>query len=181
MIDDSPGSGACAHGWRSRWRCSCSRCSASRSSAASGFFAKWYVLQAALQAPAPQTTLAVMLVLTTVVSAGYYLYVVMVMFMRPRAGRRAAIVAVGRTDAGRARRRASSLLLVLGVVPDYLVRISRAGAAQGSHELDTFAPDSPRGALAGRGAPGAPTRQRSLVGAALTAAPSRLRRFQRAR
>ena len=51
-----------------------------------GFFAKWYVLQAALQAPAPQTTLAVVLVLTTVVSAGYYMYVVMVMFMRPRAG-----------------------------------------------------------------------------------------------
>ena len=49
-----------------------------------GFFAKWYVLQAALQAPVQQTTLAVVLVLTTVVSAGYYLYVVMLMFMRPR-------------------------------------------------------------------------------------------------
>src|SRR6185437_15193153 len=49
-----------------------------------GFFAKWYVLQAALQAPVKQTTLAVVLVLTTVVSAGYYLYVVMLMFMRPR-------------------------------------------------------------------------------------------------
>jgi len=49
-----------------------------------GFFAKWYVLQAALQAPVKQTTLAVVLVLTTVVSAGYYMYVVMLMFMRPR-------------------------------------------------------------------------------------------------
>jgi NADH-quinone oxidoreductase subunit N len=49
-----------------------------------GFFAKWYVLQAALQAPAPQTKLAVILVLTSLVSAGYYLYVVMVMFMKPR-------------------------------------------------------------------------------------------------
>ena len=49
-----------------------------------GFFAKWYVLQAALQAEVPQTMLAVVLVLTTVVSAGYYLYVVMVMFMRSR-------------------------------------------------------------------------------------------------
>jgi NADH-quinone oxidoreductase subunit N len=48
-----------------------------------GFFAKWYVLQAALQARVPQTTLAIALVLTTVVSAGYYLYVIMVMFMRP--------------------------------------------------------------------------------------------------
>jgi NADH-quinone oxidoreductase subunit N len=49
-----------------------------------GFLAKWYVLQAALQAPAPQTRLAVWLVLTSVLSAGYYLYVVMVMFMKPR-------------------------------------------------------------------------------------------------
>ena len=49
-----------------------------------GFLAKWYVLRAALDAPAPQTRLAVVLVLTSVVSAGYYLYVVMMMFMRPR-------------------------------------------------------------------------------------------------
>ena len=48
-----------------------------------GFFAKWYVLQAALQAGAAQTSLAVAIVLTTVVSAGYYLYVIVVMFMRP--------------------------------------------------------------------------------------------------
>src|SRR5207237_3163056 len=47
-----------------------------------GFFAKWYILQAALQARIPQTGLAVVLVLTTVVSAGYYLYVILVMFMR---------------------------------------------------------------------------------------------------
>lgn len=47
-----------------------------------GFFAKWYVLQAALQATIPQTSLAVALVLTSVVSAGYYLYVIVVMFMK---------------------------------------------------------------------------------------------------
>src|SRR5690348_2280252 len=49
-----------------------------------GFFAKWYVLQAALNAIHPETSLAVVLVLTSVLSAGYYLAVVMVMFMRPR-------------------------------------------------------------------------------------------------
>ncbi len=49
-----------------------------------GFFAKWYIIKAALQATAPQPKLAVILVLTSVVSAGYYLYVVMVMFMKPR-------------------------------------------------------------------------------------------------
>ena len=48
-----------------------------------GFFAKYWIIQSALQAPVPQTKLAIILVLTSVVSAGYYLYVVMVMFMNP--------------------------------------------------------------------------------------------------
>lgn len=50
-----------------------------------GFFAKWYLLQAALApiAPkAPQSRLAVLLVLASVISAGYYLNVVARMFMR---------------------------------------------------------------------------------------------------
>ena len=91
-----------------------------------GFFAKWYVIQAALQSPAPQTLLVVVLVLTTVVSAGYYLYVVMVMFMRPRldglavparAGGLTRLVLVATVI----------LLLVLGVAPDYVVRLTWAG------------------------------------------------------
>ncbi|HYD54384.1 MAG TPA: NADH-quinone oxidoreductase subunit N, partial [Gemmatimonadaceae bacterium] len=49
-----------------------------------GFLAKWYVVKVVLQAAIPQTTLAVLLVLTSVLAAGYYLYVVMVMFMKPR-------------------------------------------------------------------------------------------------
>lgn len=49
-----------------------------------GFFAKFYLLNAALSAPSPQWRLAIAVVLTSVVSAGYYLRVVMVMFMRPR-------------------------------------------------------------------------------------------------
>ena len=53
-----------------------------------GFFAKYWIIQSALQAPSPQTRLAVILVLTSSCRAGYYLYVVMVMFMRPRAERR---------------------------------------------------------------------------------------------
>jgi NADH-quinone oxidoreductase subunit N len=91
-----------------------------------GFFAKWYVLQAALNAPVPQTHLAVILVLTTVVSAGYYLYVVMVMFMRPRpddapvpapAGGMSRAVLVASVVA----------ILALGVLPDYFFRVARAG------------------------------------------------------
>ncbi|MBI3566823.1 MAG: NADH-quinone oxidoreductase subunit N [Gemmatimonadetes bacterium] len=50
-----------------------------------GFFAKWYLLQAALSAEHMLIPLAVLLVLTSVVSAGYYLGVVRAMFMKPRA------------------------------------------------------------------------------------------------
>ena len=94
-----------------------------------GFFAKWYVLQAALQAPAPQVTLAVILVLTTVVSAGYYLYVVMVMFMKPRPD---DAPAPGPTPGlTRAVLLVSVLaILVLGLVPNQLVGFARAGALQ---------------------------------------------------
>jgi len=49
-----------------------------------GFFAKWYLLQAALNSPNHLVSLAVLLVLTSVVSAGYYLNVVRVMFMKAR-------------------------------------------------------------------------------------------------
>ncbi len=49
-----------------------------------GFFAKWYLLQAALQSSAPQTILAVIVVVSSAVSAAYYLTVISAMFMRPR-------------------------------------------------------------------------------------------------
>ena len=94
-----------------------------------GFFAKWYVIQAALQSATPQTLLVVVLVLTTVISAGYYLYVIRVMFMRPRiegltlpaqAGGLTRFVLVATV----------LLLLILGVVPDYVVRLTWAGRPQ---------------------------------------------------
>lgn len=95
-----------------------------------GFFAKWYVLQAALQSPAPQTRLAVILVLTSVVSAGYYLYVVMVMFMKPRpegmdgGDDRRGTGALTRWVIGAA----AVALLVLGVFPNWLVELTRSPA-----------------------------------------------------
>lgn len=50
-----------------------------------GFFAKWYMLQAALRGGAtPEPVLAFAIVFTSVLSAGYYLYVVTIMFVRPR-------------------------------------------------------------------------------------------------
>jgi NADH-quinone oxidoreductase subunit N len=91
-----------------------------------GFFAKWYVLQAALQARIPQTGLAVALVLTTVVSAGYYLYVIMVMFMRAPSAEAAPLpptpwltrVVLATTVVG---------ILVLGVYPNWIQRIAAKG------------------------------------------------------
>jgi NADH-quinone oxidoreductase subunit N len=86
-----------------------------------GFFAKYWIIQSALQAPVPQTKLAVILVLTSVVSAGYYLYVVMVMFMRPRPENAAPISATsGWTRSVIAV--AAVLILVLGILPNSVVR-----------------------------------------------------------
>ena len=84
------------------------------------------MLQAALNAPVRQTTLAVVLVLTTVISAGYYLYVVMVMFMRPRPeGLPAPEHAGGLTRVVLAV--SVVLLLVLGIVPERAVEVTRTG------------------------------------------------------
>jgi NADH-quinone oxidoreductase subunit N len=91
-----------------------------------GFFAKWYVLQAAIDAAAPQVRLAVLLVLATTISAGYYLYVVMVMFMKPRPDMAPPLPVVG--GMSRAVIMASVvLLLVFGLFPDPVVRWARGG------------------------------------------------------
>ncbi len=86
-----------------------------------GFFAKYWIIQSALQAPVPQTKLVIILVLTSLVSAGYYMYVVMVMFMRPRkedalpfqhtGGWTRFVIAA-----------AAVLILVLGVLPNSVIR-----------------------------------------------------------
>jgi len=93
-----------------------------------GFFAKWYVLQAALTSPRSLVPLSVVLVLTSVVSAGYYLHVVRVMFMRPRAEGAAEpatlqpltrMVLVGSVV----------MLLVLGLFPGALAGWAKSNAA----------------------------------------------------
>ena len=108
-----------------------------------GFLAKWYVLKAALQAPSPQITLAVVLVLTTVISAGYYLYVVMVMFMRPR---RPEALLVDRTP-GWTRfvmMACAAAILILGILPDYAVRYAQVGLPRLTVPMDAVAPAPPR-------------------------------------
>lgn len=90
-----------------------------------GFFAKWYILQEALRSESPQTILAVILVLTSVISAGYYLYVVMVMFMKPRP----ANVDTGREFGGWTKfviAAAAVLILVFGLYPNPIVEWTRA-------------------------------------------------------
>jgi NADH-quinone oxidoreductase subunit N len=89
-----------------------------------GFFAKWYVLQAALQAPAPQTRLAILLVLTSVLSAGYYLYLIMVMFMRARP-EDAAPLGPMRPMTSAVISVAVLILLAFGVYPTPVVHLAR--------------------------------------------------------
>jgi NADH-quinone oxidoreductase subunit N len=98
-----------------------------------GFLAKYYIIQSALQAPNPQTILAIILVVTSVVSAGYYLYVVMVMFMRPRnAGAPEYERAGGWTRLVIAT--AAVLIIVLGVLPNQVVRwTQRSQLSIGAH------------------------------------------------
>jgi NADH-quinone oxidoreductase subunit N len=94
-----------------------------------GFLAKWYVLQAALQAPAPQARLAVLLVVTTAISAGYYLQVVRVMYMKPRPA--TAVVAAPAGGLTRFVIAASAVLIVvLGLFPNTLVGLAQRGAAR---------------------------------------------------
>ena len=80
-----------------------------------GFFAKWYVLQAALQATSAQTQLAIVLVVSSAVSAAYYLSILAAMFMRPRVDARIVPIA---TSWSRGLIAVTALLLLaLGVYP----------------------------------------------------------------
>jgi NADH-quinone oxidoreductase subunit N len=89
-----------------------------------GFFAKWYVLQAALQGPYPQTHLAVVLVITSVISAGYYLYVVMVMFMKPRSSQASLPGRAGGWTSAVVWASAA-IILIFGLFPDALVSLTQ--------------------------------------------------------
>ena len=107
-----------------------------------GFFAKWYVLRAALTAPAPQVRLAVILVLASVVSAGYYLGVIRAMFMQPVVddGAPRRPVAAGLT--GGMITVAAVLLLILGVYPGPAVRWARGSTLPMSPARAVGAPSS---------------------------------------
>jgi len=88
-----------------------------------GFFAKWYVVGAALNSVNPQTRLAVGLVITSAISAGYYLAVVIAMFMRPRAEQAPAPRRMG-TPTALVIGVAAVALLIFGIFPGRLVDLA---------------------------------------------------------
>ena len=111
-----------------------------------GFFAKWYVLQAALDATHPETGLAVVVVLASVLSAGYYLAVVMVMFMRPRSADAPALRPV-RTPTFLVVYASAIILLFFGIFPGGFTGLARNSVPT----ITASAPSaSPPTAVAGR-------------------------------
>jgi NADH-quinone oxidoreductase subunit N len=92
-----------------------------------GFIGKWYILIAAIDAG--QGTLAVLLVIASVLSAGYYLPVVMAMYMRPESSEQShADLRLGRL-AGAVVAAAVAGLLVLGVQPSRLLGLARTSGS----------------------------------------------------
>lgn len=92
-----------------------------------GFFAKWYLLRAALDARLDLNMLAVILVVTSVVSAGYYLQVVRVMFMQPRPEGAAEVPAVGPYTRS-VLVAVATLILFFGIYPTPLATWSQSAA-----------------------------------------------------
>ncbi|MCC7052191.1 MAG: NADH-quinone oxidoreductase subunit N [Gemmatimonadaceae bacterium] len=107
-----------------------------------GFFAKWYVLRAAITAPAPQVRLAVILVLASVVSAAYYLGVIRAMFMQPPADETTGRAPVAARMTGGVVAIAAVVLLVLGVYPGPAVRWARASTLPMTPTRSVGAPSS---------------------------------------
>jgi NADH-quinone oxidoreductase subunit N len=92
-----------------------------------GFIGKWYILLAATSVG--QGLLAVLLVLTSVVSAGYYLPVVMAMYMKAEPSPDAhATVRLGRLS-GAVVAAAIAGLLVFGIQPTRLLELARVSGA----------------------------------------------------
>ncbi len=92
-----------------------------------GFIGKWYILIAATQAG--EGLLAALLVIATVISAGYYLPVIMAMYMKAEPSERAhEDLRLGRLS-GAVVAAAVLGLLVLGVQPGRLLELARVSGA----------------------------------------------------
>ncbi len=92
-----------------------------------GFIGKWYIISAIVSSGHP--LLAVLLVITSIVSAGYYMPVIMAMYMRPS---RAPLVYFDRGLPGTARLAvvvSVVLILALGIWPVQLLHMTDGAAA----------------------------------------------------
>jgi NADH-quinone oxidoreductase subunit N len=89
-----------------------------------GFIGKWYIIMAAIGAG--QNVLATILVLTSVVSAGYYLPVIMAMYMKPEPIEAAHVDAVLDRWGRAAVAVAVAGLLLFGVWPNRLFELARS-------------------------------------------------------
>jgi len=91
-----------------------------------GFMGKWYILSAAIEAD--QRLLAVVLVVTSVVSAGYYLPPIMVMYMReaatPEAHGGTQVIGAARWVVGAT----AAALLLFGLWPNRVLDFARRGS-----------------------------------------------------
>ncbi|HYT05246.1 MAG TPA: NADH-quinone oxidoreductase subunit N [Gemmatimonadales bacterium] len=106
-----------------------------------GFIGKWYILVAATAAGQP--VLAAVLVLTSVVSAGYYLPVIMAMYMKPEPFAQAhAGVRLGRL-AGAGVAISVAGLLFFGIRPNRLLDIAKASGAAVAPPLPPTAAPAP--------------------------------------
>jgi NADH-quinone oxidoreductase subunit N len=94
-----------------------------------GFIGKLYILRAALSAGPQGLTVAVALVLASLISYFYYLRVVIVMYMRPAPAERVATPLVGRGAARVAVIAAAALTLVLFFYPRPVMRWAEASVA----------------------------------------------------
>src|SRR5207253_2880945 len=110
-----------------------------------GFIGKWYILTAA--ADAGRLLLATVLVLTTVVSAGYYLPVIMAVYMKPEPFEQAhAGVRLGRLG-GLVVAASVAGLLFFGVRPNRLLDLAKA-TGEGLHPAPVPAASATAGGLA---------------------------------
>ena len=91
-----------------------------------GFIGKWYILQTAIDGG--HALLATLLVLTTVVSAGYYLPVIMAMYMKPEPNA-SAHVTTSLPPAGRVALGVTTLLTItIGIWPGPALGVARDSA-----------------------------------------------------
>jgi NADH-quinone oxidoreductase subunit N len=107
-----------------------------------GFFAKWYLLRAALASALNLNLLAVIVVATSVISAGYYLQVVRVMFMQPRPEGAAEPAPLGPYTRA-VLVTTAAVILLFGIYPTPLARWSASGAMELIRAVPTFSHAAP--------------------------------------